>query len=102
VLAGAAAKVFSDYDCFGTAAKRLRKNSIPKIKTFRLRKLRCGMRSRERAGLAGPRSEQDTIHAALKAPLFHGSRRFRSARQLTAKAIPRVIRVFPQPLQSHT
>jgi hypothetical protein len=27
----------------------------------------------ERALLKGPRDKQDTIYAALKAPLFHGS-----------------------------
>jgi len=44
-------------------------------------RLRCCVRRRERAGLAGPRSQQGTIRAALKAPLFHGSRCFGSGRQ---------------------
>jgi hypothetical protein len=35
----------------------------------------------------GPRSTQGTIYAALKAPLFHGSRCFRSARQQSTEAI---------------
>jgi hypothetical protein len=55
------------------------------------------VRRRERAGLAGPRSGQDTIHAALKAPLFHGSRRFRFAAQLSTEAI---VQLNPQPLCS--
>jgi hypothetical protein len=46
--------------------------SYPGRKTFVYRRLRCSVRRRERAGLAGPRSGQATIHAALKAPLFHG------------------------------
>jgi len=33
----------------------------------------------EERALQGPRSGQETIHAALKAPLFHGSRCLRSA-----------------------
>jgi hypothetical protein len=39
---------------------------------------------KERA-LSGPRFEQDTIHAALKAPLFHGSRAFDQPANLLQK-----------------
>src|SRR5580698_5134221 len=37
------------------------------------------MHRRERAGLAGLRYKQDTMYAALKAPLFHGSQGFRTS-----------------------
>src|SRR5450432_3820004 len=55
-------------------------------KMFEWGRFRCRLR-RGRAGLAGLRSKQDAIHAALKAPLFHGSQCFRSARQLRTEAI---------------
>jgi hypothetical protein len=58
-----------------------------RTKTFVSRRLRCCVRCRERAGLAGPRSAQDTIHAALKEPLFHGNRCFRSTRRPNTEAV---------------
>jgi hypothetical protein len=54
-----------------------------RTKTFVSERLRCCVRRRERAGLAGPRSGQDTINAALKAPLFHSTQWLRSARHLS-------------------
>jgi hypothetical protein len=62
-------------------------HSIRGRKTFLSGRLRCCVRRRERAGLAGPRSGQATILAAPKAPLFHDSRCFDQSVNLRTGAI---------------